>query len=41
MFAPAAIWFSAAVLHFAWSTQSCEYAFRSFTDGSALRAPAW
>ena len=40
MFAPAAIWLSAAVLHLAWSTQSCEYAFSSFTVGSALRAPA-
>ena len=41
MFAPASIWFSAAVLHFAWSTQSCEYAFRSLMPGSAFFAPAW
>ena len=40
MSAPAAIWLSAACLHLAWSTQSCEYAFSSFTPGSALRAPA-
>ena len=28
-------------LHFAWSTQSCEYAFSSLMPGSAFFAPAW
>jgi hypothetical protein len=40
MLAPAEIWSRAACLHFAWSTQSCEYVFSSLIDGSAFFAPA-
>src|SRR5947209_54303 len=38
---PEAIWPSAASLHFARSTQSCEYPFSSLMPGSAFFAPAW
>ena len=40
-FEPAAIWFSASSLHFAWSSQSCEYVQRDLhaRDGGLRARP--